>query len=154
MIDLMQSEGFGDHLRRLVFQRSPERRDCSHLDTVDHLEPASLECRSCIAEGTRTVHLRMCLTCGQVGCCDSSKAKHARRHYEATGHPLIRSVEPNEQWAWCYPDEAYLADVSQTRPPKATGGVGCREPVEVSVLRPGSSRVGETDGPHQKVDDR
>jgi len=50
----------------------------------------------------------MCLICGTVGCCDSSKAKHAREHHEQTGHPLIRSVEPGEDWAWCYLDKAYL----------------------------------------------
>lgn len=109
MDDQGQSEGMGDRLRRVVFQRSFERRDCPHLGSVAVTEPAALQCRRCVEEGTRTVHLRMCLACGEVACCDSSPARHARAHHEATGHPLIRSVEPGEQWLWCYLDRAYLS---------------------------------------------
>jgi len=56
----------------------------------------------------------MCLVCGEVGCCDSSPARHARRHFEATGHPLIRSIEPGEHWSWCYLDRAYIAELPVT----------------------------------------
>jgi uncharacterized UBP type Zn finger protein len=105
-----------DELRRVVFQRSFERRECSHLGGVTVGEPAERVCAACVAEGTRPVHLRMCLTCGEVACCDSSPRRHARRHHEATGHPLIRSVEPGERWLWCYLDRAYLTQTSDGSP--------------------------------------
>jgi uncharacterized UBP type Zn finger protein len=104
----MTKKRWADSLRRVVFQRSFAHRSCTHLDTIHQSRPVTSECAACMEEGTRTVHLRMCLTCGKVGCCDSSRAKHARRHYEQTGHPLIRSIEPGEEWVWCYPDHAYL----------------------------------------------
>ncbi|PUB26974.1 ubiquitin-hydrolase Zn-finger-containing protein [Promicromonospora sp. AC04] len=82
---------------------------CTHLDQVAVLEPENREsCPECIAVGGRWVHLRSCLVCGQVGCCDDSPARHATAHYRATGHPLIRSVEPGEGWGWCYEDEVTL----------------------------------------------
>ncbi len=99
-----------DWLRRMLFQRSVSRRSCSHVDQVKVVEPGEARCPACIREGTRWVHIRMCLTCGEPACCDSSKPKHARRHFEQTGHPLIRSVEPGESWGWCYPDSAYLTE--------------------------------------------
>jgi uncharacterized UBP type Zn finger protein len=61
-------------------------------------------CQECLAIGDEWVHLRLCLTCGHVGCCDSSKNKHATKHYRATQHPVIRSFEPGERWLWCYVD--------------------------------------------------
>lgn len=63
------------------------------------------ECPECIAEGTDPVHLRMCLTCGHIGCCDSSVGLHATKHYQQTGHPVMRSIEPGEAWRWCYVHE-------------------------------------------------
>lgn len=104
----MTEKRWADSLRRVVFQRSFEHRSCTHLDTIQQTSPETSECAGCVEEGTRTVHVRMCLSCGEVGCCDSSRAKHARRHYDETGHPLIRSIEPKEEWIWCYPDRAYL----------------------------------------------
>lgn len=104
----MPDASLGDALRRVVFQRSFEHRTCTHLDTARLTAPLPGPCPDCVAEGTRTVHLRMCLTCGNVGCCDSSTGLHARRHFKQTGHPLMRSVEPGERWAWCYIDRAYL----------------------------------------------
>ena len=62
-------------------------------------------CEECLASGDRWVHLRLCRTCGHVGCCDSSKNKHATRHFHATRHPVMRSIEPGESWSWCYVDE-------------------------------------------------
>jgi len=62
-------------------------------------------CANCQEQGGKWVHLRMCLTCGQVGCCDSSKSKHATRHYRDTGHPVMRSIEPGQTWMWCYIDQ-------------------------------------------------
>ncbi|MEW5991357.1 MAG: UBP-type zinc finger domain-containing protein [Chloroflexota bacterium] len=81
------------------------------MDTVRRTKPEQSGCASCVAEGSRTVHLRMCLSCGEVACCDSSPGKHARRHHEQTGHPLIRSIEPGEHWVWCYLDRAYRAEL-------------------------------------------
>ncbi|MDH3308415.1 MAG: UBP-type zinc finger domain-containing protein [Acidimicrobiia bacterium] len=108
----MRSSSFSEAVRRIVFQRSFGRRECSHLDLVELTSPVQSECAACVDEGTRTVHLRMCLICGEVACCESSPGRHAQRHSEQTGHPLIRSIEPGEQWVWCYPDRAYLGDVS------------------------------------------
>jgi uncharacterized UBP type Zn finger protein len=107
----MAGSRLGDAIRRVVFQRSIRQRACDHLDSVVVTSPGSERCEDCTREGTRTVHLRMCLVCGNVGCCDSSPAKHARRHHDTTGHEVIRSIEPGEHWVWCYLDRAYLADV-------------------------------------------
>lgn len=79
---------------------------CGHLESAADPEvPADPFCADCRREGTTPVHLRMCLACGNVGCCDSSPGTHASRHFEATGHPVMRSVEPGEDWRWCYEDE-------------------------------------------------
>jgi hypothetical protein len=79
---------------------------CGHLDLVEPVTPSSAEgCTECLAAGSRWVHLRMCLTCGQVGCCDSSPNRHASKHAAAQGHPLVSSFEPGEDWSWCYVDE-------------------------------------------------
>ena len=100
-----------DAVRRVVFQRSFSDRSCTHaadVADVGDVSPQSASCPSCDAHGIKPVRLRMCLTCGNVGCCDSSAEHHARDHYEATGHSVMRSTEPGEAWAWCYPDRAYL----------------------------------------------
>ncbi len=79
---------------------------CEHLLDAPRVAVARTpgECEDCLREGTTWVHLRMCLTCGQVGCCDSSVGNHATHHFERTGHPVMRSVEPGESWRWCYVD--------------------------------------------------
>ncbi|MEA2646415.1 MAG: hypothetical protein QOE92_1498 [Chloroflexota bacterium] len=83
--------------------------DCSHLDQLDdRVEPSGDGCKECLEMGDWWVHLRMCAVCGHVGCCDNSKNRHATKHNDATGHPLIRSFEPGEEWYWCYPDELYF----------------------------------------------
>jgi uncharacterized UBP type Zn finger protein len=102
-------------LRRMAFQRSLAPRTCAHFGTADLQAPEPATCPPCEEHGDRWLRLRMCLTCGTVGCCDSSPGRHARAHFEATGHPLIRSIEPGETWAWCYPDEAYL-ETADLRP--------------------------------------
>lgn len=80
-------------------------RDCYHLRRLEaEAEPGSDVCDQCVAKGDGWVHLRSCLSCGQVGCCDNSKNRHARGHWESEGHPLIRSIEPGESWKYCYPD--------------------------------------------------
>jgi uncharacterized UBP type Zn finger protein len=80
---------------------------CTHLDQVERVElPGEVAgCEECLASGDRWVHLRMCQTCGHIGCCDSSPNKHATAHFESTGHPIVRSAEPGEDWSWCYADE-------------------------------------------------
>jgi uncharacterized UBP type Zn finger protein len=80
---------------------------CTHLDRIERQElPAEVAgCEECLASGDRWVHLRMCQTCGHIGCCDSSPNRHATAHYSETGHPIVRSAEPGEDWSWCYADE-------------------------------------------------
>jgi uncharacterized UBP type Zn finger protein len=107
----MAGDSLADRMTRFAFQGSFKARDCSHLDTIAHTTPTTAVCRRCVEEGTRTVHLRMCLVCGEPGCCDSSKGRHARRHYEETGHLLIRSIETGERWVWCYADKAYMTGI-------------------------------------------
>lgn len=85
---------------------------CTHLDQVRILDPPGdvAGCEECLRTGGRWVHLRMCQTCGKVGCCDSSPNRHATAHAHATGHPVVRSFEPGEAWWWCYPDEVFVAE--------------------------------------------
>ena len=86
---------------------------CTHLDAPRPPVRASATgaCSDCLEEGTRWVHLRACLDCGRVGCCDSSPRRHASAHARATAHPVVRSVEPGEAWRWCFVDEV-LQEVS------------------------------------------
>jgi uncharacterized UBP type Zn finger protein len=82
---------------------------CTHLSSVRPVEARTPGgCEECLASGGRWVHLRLCLACGHVGCCDSSPGRHATRHFETKGHPLIRSFEPGEDWRWCYVDRVVL----------------------------------------------
>ena len=78
---------------------------CSHLDDVRDVAPNSDGCEACRRLGDAWVHLRECLTCGNVACCDDSKNRHATKHYHATKHPIIQSFQPDEDWRWCYVDE-------------------------------------------------
>jgi uncharacterized UBP type Zn finger protein len=80
---------------------------CSHLDSVTVTElPEEIDgCVDCLVIGGTWVHLRMCETCGHIGCCDQSPNRHARAHFHATSHPIIRSAEPGEDWSWCFVDE-------------------------------------------------
>jgi len=83
---------------------------CTHLDEVEVSElPAEVAgCEDCLRMGGKWLHLRICLTCGHVGCCDSSPNRHATAHSNEASHPLIRSLEPGEDWSWCYVDEVAL----------------------------------------------
>ena len=80
---------------------------CTHLDQVEILEvPETIAgCEECLAQGMQWVHLRMCQTCGHIGCCDNSPGRHATSHHGSSGHPIIRSAEPNEDWSFCYEDD-------------------------------------------------
>jgi hypothetical protein len=83
---------------------------CTHLDHIHVTElPAAVDgCQECLASGDGWVHLRICLECGHVGCCDSSPNRHATAHAQTTGHPIMRSLEPGEDWAWCFADEVAM----------------------------------------------
>lgn len=80
---------------------------CSHLDQIELLAPDGpvAGCEDCLRTGGTWMHLRMCQTCGHIGCCDNSPGRHATAHFNESGHPIIRSVEPGEEWSWCYVDE-------------------------------------------------
>jgi uncharacterized UBP type Zn finger protein len=78
---------------------------CAHLAKSRSVVPKSPGCEECLTLGDDGVHLRLCLSCGDVGCCDESKNKHATKHYRTTHHPVIQSFEPGESWRWCYIDE-------------------------------------------------
>ena len=82
---------------------------CEHIkDHVKSVKPSAKGCEDCLKTGDTWVHLRMCLECGHVGCCDSSKNRHARAHFASTHHPIIQSAERGEKWRWCYIDDMYL----------------------------------------------
>jgi hypothetical protein len=99
-----------------------EQRACTHIDHVTVLEvPARAEvpgCEECLASGGRWVHLRVCRTCGKVGCCDSSPNRHASAHAREESHPIVTSIEPGENWSWCFIDEVafLLSQHGDTRP--------------------------------------
>ena len=81
---------------------------CRHLDQIRDVVPSAPGCEECLRIGSGWVHLRLCMTCGHVGCCDSSPNRHASKHARAAGHPIVRSMEPGETWLWCYVDEVFL----------------------------------------------
>lgn len=97
--------GLTDSARDLVARVTGDGSDCRHLDATPDPRPGTAGCEECLEQGMRWVHLRLCLTCGHVGCCNASDGQHATAHFEATGHPVIRSHEPDETWCWCYIDE-------------------------------------------------
>ena len=80
---------------------------CTHLDSIAITElPSAVEgCEDCLRADGEWCHLRICLTCGHVGCCDSSPGRHASAHAQGSGHPIIRSIQPGEDWSWCFVDE-------------------------------------------------
>ena len=78
---------------------------CTHLDQVRDVAPRAEGCEECLATNGRWVHLRMCMSCGHIGCCDSSPGRHATEHNHQTTHPIVRSFEPGEDWWWCFPDD-------------------------------------------------
>jgi uncharacterized UBP type Zn finger protein len=94
-------------LRRWAAAKSSRTTGCSHLDSIQFTElPEDIAgCEECLAIGAWWVHLRMCHCCGHIGCCDDSPNKHASAHARHTGHPIIRSAEPGEDWSYCYIDD-------------------------------------------------
>jgi uncharacterized UBP type Zn finger protein len=81
---------------------------CPHLAQIREVTPKTNGCEECLKIGDAWVHLRLCKTCGHVGCCDSSKNKHATKHFHQTGHPVIASLEAGEEWGYCYVDDAFF----------------------------------------------
>jgi len=83
-------------------------KTCTHTDMIHDVTPSAKGCEECLKTGSWWVHLRMCRTCGHAGCCDSSPNKHATKHYHDTNHPIVRSMEPGEDWSWCYADDTVV----------------------------------------------
>lgn len=78
---------------------------CTHVSLTNDVQPSANGCEDCLRIGARWVHLRLCMSCGHVGCCDSSPNRHASTHWRETDHPVVRSFEPGDHWWWCYADE-------------------------------------------------
>ena len=102
-------------LKQWVFKRAvrhqygDSKKPCTHRGLIQPVTPRTPQgCEECLAIGDTWVHLRLCLICGHVGCCDNSKNKHATRHFHATEHPIIQSFQPGEDWQWCYVDQVFL----------------------------------------------
>ena len=91
-------------IQKAVDNGALDTQGCGHISTIQDVAPSADGCEDCLKIGDIWVHLRLCLTCGHVGCCDNSKNKHATRHYHETHHPIIVSYEPGENWLWCYVD--------------------------------------------------
>ena len=94
--------------------------NCAHLDAIQTEAFSGNGCVECLQMGGRWVHLRRCATCAHVGCCDSSPNRHATAHFHSTGHPLVQSFEPEEDWFWCYVDELAFVDGSNAPSPSHT----------------------------------
>jgi hypothetical protein len=91
-------------------------KGCSHIAGVQTVTPSALGCEECLKSGSEWLHLRICRSCGHVGCCDDSPNKHATAHFHATGHPVIEGYDPPEGWGWCYVDNV-LFDLSNRKTP-------------------------------------
>lgn len=89
---------------------------CTHTESIAHVVPSALGCEECLKLGSVWVHLRLCRTCGHVGCCDDSPNRHAWAHFRETGHPIIEGYDPPEGWGWCYVDRVGLDLGSDTTP--------------------------------------
>ncbi len=90
--------------------------ECEHLAQISPVPARTSGCEECLRLGMQWVHLRLCLSCGHVGCCDSSPGKHATGHFHAWAHPIMASYEPGERWAWCYVDEVMLPVPEKAEP--------------------------------------
>ena len=89
---------------------------CPHVAEIRTVRPSALGCEECLEMGSPWVHLRLCRTCGHVGCCDSSPNRHATAHFHATRHPIIEGYDPPEGWGWCYIDEVSFDLTGRTTP--------------------------------------
>jgi len=102
--------GMVNLILRRMFTGSFRKKQCSHLDQIQTLTPNTNVCEECVVLGDKWPELRMCMICGYVGCCDTSKNKHAMKHFLATGHPIVKPVDRDVwyRWMWCYVDQALL----------------------------------------------
>jgi uncharacterized UBP type Zn finger protein len=103
--DSSGSVRIADRIQAAVKNGELDAKGCEHVSTIQDVIPTADGCGDCLKLGDLWVNLRLCLTCGYVGCCDSSKNKHATRHHHETGHPMIVSYEEGENWLWCYVDQ-------------------------------------------------
>ena len=92
--------------------------DCPHIGHIKVVQPSALGCEECLKIGSEWLHLRLCRTCGHVGCCDQSPHQHATKHFHATHHPVIEGYDPPEGWAWCYVDEQFFELPADLRTPQ------------------------------------
>lgn len=99
---------FQELIFRVLYRNQSKGKVCTHRDLIHEVTPSADGCEDCLKIGDTWVHLRICKICGHVGCCDNSKNKHATQHFHATGHPIMQSLEPGENWMWCYVDEMIL----------------------------------------------
>jgi uncharacterized UBP type Zn finger protein len=97
-----------EFLLKVVLTGEAGDRPCPHRDLIQVTEPTASVCSQCEASGDIWPALRMCLICGFIGCCDTSKNRHMAKHYEETGHPIFRSIHRQEGWIWCYADDAFF----------------------------------------------
>jgi uncharacterized UBP type Zn finger protein len=97
-----------DYLYAAIANNELSLDTCAHLDRANNVDASSPGCLECTQAGEEWVNLRICLTCGHVGCCDDSPNQHASKHYHATRHPLIQSFNPGQTWIYCYPDDVIL----------------------------------------------
>ena len=132
---------------------------CKHLDQIQDVTPSADGCEDCLKTGETWVHLRLCESCGHVGCCDDSKNKHATEHFHATRHPVIRSLEPGETWHWCYLDELIFSTdddskrATSSRGRAETGSPAVRETTPGNaVLPPGRIFPGVADPARARQD--
>src|SRR4051794_6049031 len=102
---------------------------CTHLNQLQDVAPGAAGCEECVATGDDWVHLRMCMVCGHMGCCDESKNRHATAHFHSTGHPIMRSFEAGEDWLWCYADKVLIYPTADAPP----GPHSAQQPVEVQM---------------------
>ena len=102
-----------EFVMKLLFTRQLAEKACSHLDQIQVTEPDTGVCPQCVEVGDTWPALRMCLICGFIGCCDTSKNKHMLAHVRESGHPIIRSIQHGEAWIWCYEDEAFITAKSE-----------------------------------------
>ena len=98
--------------------------ECSHQNTIRDVTPSARGCEECLKAGSKWVHLRLCRTCGHVGCGDDSPNRHATKHFHATGHPIIEGYDPPEGWRWCYVDGVSLTSPIARRPGVVQSHVG------------------------------
>ncbi len=103
--DQTGSVRIADSIKDALNRGMLDDKDCSHISQIQDVIPSADGCEDCLKIGDDWVHLRLCLTCGHVGCCDDSKNKHATRHHHETEHPMIVSYEEGENWLWCYVDK-------------------------------------------------